>query len=122
MLGVWIGGQFVAVPQALSDTGGGVAYLAHIGGFLAGMALIPFFKYRHIVLFDRDVDLKNWADRPLNFHEVKAEARARYHRAAPAGSPPTIKATSTRPPKSSVPLSRRKKTKSDGDHPSGPWE
>ncbi|MEK9925880.1 MAG: rhomboid family intramembrane serine protease, partial [Alphaproteobacteria bacterium] len=35
VLGVWIGGQFVAVPQALSDTGGGVAYLAHIGGFLA---------------------------------------------------------------------------------------
>ena len=111
VLGVWIGGQFVAVPQALSDTGGGVAYLAHIGGFLAGMALIPFFKYRHVALFDRDVDVKNWADRPLNFHEVKAEARARYRRAAPAGSPPAIKATSTRPPKSSVPLSRRKKNK-----------
>ena len=108
------------MPQALSDTDGGVAYLAHIGGFLAGMALIPFFKYRHVALFDRDVDLKSWADRPLNFHEVKAEARARYRRAAPAGSPPAIKATSTRPPKSSVPLSRRKKTKSDGDHPTGP--
>ena len=119
VLGVWIGGQFVAVPQALSDTGGGVAYLAHIGGFLAGMALIPFFKY-HVALFDQDVDLKNWTDRPLNFHEVKAEARARYRRAAPEGSSPAIKATSTRPPKSSVPLSRRKKTKSDGDHPTGP--
>ena len=43
VLGVWIGGQFVAVPQALNETGGGVAYMAHIGGFLAGMALIPFF-------------------------------------------------------------------------------
>ena len=84
MLGVWIGGQFVAVPQALSETGGGVAYLAHIGGFLAGMALIPFFKYRHIALFDRDIGLQDWADRPLNFQEVKAEARARYRRACPA--------------------------------------
>ena len=88
VLGVWIGGQFVAIPQALSETGGGVAYLAHIGGFLAGMALIPFFKYRHIALFDRDIGLQDWADRPLNFQEVKAEARARYRRAAPAFSDP----------------------------------
>ena len=121
VLGIWIGGQFVAVPQALSNTGGGVAYFAHIGGFLAGMTLIPFFKYRHVVLFDRDVDPKSWADRPLNFQEVKAEARARYRQAAPVGSSSAKDATSTRPPKSSVPLSRRKKPKSDGDHLAGPW-
>jgi len=30
---------------------GGVAFLAHIGGFVAGMILIPLFKYRHIPLW-----------------------------------------------------------------------
>lgn len=30
---------------------GGVAFAAHIGGFVAGMILIPFFKYRHVPLF-----------------------------------------------------------------------
>jgi membrane associated rhomboid family serine protease len=31
--------------------GGGVAWFAHIGGFIAGMALIPLFKYRRTPLF-----------------------------------------------------------------------
>ena len=39
VLGVWIGGQFIAAPQALSSDGSGIAYMAHIGGFLAGMPL-----------------------------------------------------------------------------------
>ena len=33
------------------STQGGVAWGAHIGGFIAGMTLIPFFKYRRIKLF-----------------------------------------------------------------------
>jgi Uncharacterized membrane protein (homolog of Drosophila rhomboid) len=36
---------------AASKSGGGVAWFAHIGGFIAGMALIPFFKYRRVSLF-----------------------------------------------------------------------
>ena len=44
VLGVWIAGQFVAVPSALAGADGGVAYFAHIGGFIAGMCLVPFFK------------------------------------------------------------------------------
>lgn len=32
---------------------GGVAFGAHIGGFIAGMLLIPLFKYRHIPLLPR---------------------------------------------------------------------
>ena len=51
VLGFWIGGQFLAVPAALSATGGGVAYFAHIGGFIAGMALVSFFKRRDVPLF-----------------------------------------------------------------------
>ena len=44
VLGGWIGLQFAAAPQAFQGTGSGVAYMAHIGGFIAGVALIPFFK------------------------------------------------------------------------------
>jgi membrane associated rhomboid family serine protease len=45
LLGFWIVSQFFSQwTQALHDVGGreagGVAYLAHIGGFIAGMALI----------------------------------------------------------------------------------
>ena len=53
VLGVWIAGQFVSAPAALSG-GGGVAYFAHIGGFLTGMVLVPFFKHRDVPLFDRE--------------------------------------------------------------------
>ncbi|MDX8411583.1 MAG: hypothetical protein R8K46_06935 [Mariprofundaceae bacterium] len=36
----------------MADPGrGGTAWMAHIGGFVAGMALIPLFKYRHVPLF-----------------------------------------------------------------------
>ncbi|MGB1960758.1 MAG: rhomboid family intramembrane serine protease, partial [Candidatus Puniceispirillaceae bacterium] len=53
VLGVWIAGQFVAAPAGLSD-GGGVAYFAHIGGFVTGMILIPFFKRREVALLADD--------------------------------------------------------------------
>ena len=49
-LGFWIGGQFIAVPEALNNQGG-VAYFAHIGGFLSGMILVMIFKPAHIPLF-----------------------------------------------------------------------
>ena len=122
VLGVWIGGQFVAVPQALNETGGGIAYMAHIGGFLTGMALIPFFKYRHVALFDRDIGIGDWADRPLNFQEVKAEARARYRRSLPSSTDAVAKPVSTTPPKPSVPTSRRKDPKTGRNNPPNrPW-
>ena len=122
VLGVWIGGQFVAVPQALNETDGGVAYMAHIGGFFAGMALIPFFKYRHLALFDRDIGIEDWADRPLNFQEVKAEARARYRRSVPSSADAMPNPSSTQQTKTSVPTSRRKGPKTRrNDPPNGPW-
>jgi membrane associated rhomboid family serine protease len=42
MLGLWILMQFVSQLGSITDTGetGGVAYLAHIGGFVAGLALV----------------------------------------------------------------------------------
>ena len=49
VLGGWIGLQFFSLGQIDSN----VAYVAHIGGFVAGMALIPFFKKPQVKLFDK---------------------------------------------------------------------
>ena len=48
LLVVWIGFQILShASQPLDPQAGGVAYAAHIGGFVAGLALIlPFRKYR----------------------------------------------------------------------------
>lgn len=51
MLGLWIVlqffSQFAAITNNTAQTrGGGVAYMAHIGGFLAGMALVFVFRTR----------------------------------------------------------------------------
>ena len=44
MLGFWFGLQTVSGVINLSAEGGGVAYLAHVGGFVAGVALtLPWF-------------------------------------------------------------------------------
>ena len=50
MIGAWAGFQVFSV---LSGAGGSTAWWAHIGGFLAGMLLIPFFKLDSVPLFDR---------------------------------------------------------------------
>ncbi len=52
VLGVWIAGQFLAAPDAVGASGG-IAYFAHIGGFVAGMALAPLFKKRGVKLFQK---------------------------------------------------------------------
>ena len=52
MLGIWFLLQFLpaigqlATPD-VSATGGGVAYFAHIGGFLFGLAAIKLFANRY---------------------------------------------------------------------------
>ncbi|MEM6490598.1 MAG: rhomboid family intramembrane serine protease, partial [Pseudomonadota bacterium] len=50
MLVLWFGLQFVQ-SYIQPAGGGGVAHGAHIGGFIAGMALIPLFKRRDVRLF-----------------------------------------------------------------------
>ena len=50
VLGFWFVLQLINSLTSASDVGG-VAYGAHIGGFVAGMLLIPLFKYRHVPLF-----------------------------------------------------------------------
>ncbi|MEK7717435.1 MAG: rhomboid family intramembrane serine protease [Pseudomonadota bacterium] len=50
VLGFWFVLQLI--NSAFADPrGGGVAFGAHIGGFIAGMALLPIFKHRHVRLF-----------------------------------------------------------------------
>jgi membrane associated rhomboid family serine protease len=53
VLGLWFGIQ-VLNSVMTSSAAGGVAWYAHIGGFVAGMALIPLFKYRRVKLFSPD--------------------------------------------------------------------
>ena len=54
VLGVWFVFQFIATVSSSGDDGvGGVAYWAHIGGFLAGLVLVLVLKRRDVPLFDR---------------------------------------------------------------------
>jgi membrane associated rhomboid family serine protease len=46
MIGLWIVMQFVSVFVAGEQAGGGVAYWAHIGGFIAGLLLVFVFRSR----------------------------------------------------------------------------
>ncbi len=52
VLGFWIVVQLLSAAAEPADVGG-VAFLAHVGGFVAGMALIGLFKRRDVPFFDR---------------------------------------------------------------------
>jgi membrane associated rhomboid family serine protease len=44
VLGFWFVIQLVSTLLAAGEDGGGVAFRAHLGGFVAGLMLVPFFK------------------------------------------------------------------------------
>jgi len=48
VLGLWFALQLLS--STLAGSGGGIAFFAHIGGFIAGMLLIPVFKRRTVNL------------------------------------------------------------------------
>jgi len=50
---LWFGMQLLSGVAGLNsmDVNGGVAFWAHVGGFIAGMVLIPVFKKRSVRLF-----------------------------------------------------------------------
>jgi membrane associated rhomboid family serine protease len=52
VLGVWFLLQIVSGAAVPMSDEGGVAFWAHVGGFLAGMALTPFFKRREVPLLE----------------------------------------------------------------------
>ncbi|MEE3240280.1 MAG: rhomboid family intramembrane serine protease [Pseudomonadota bacterium] len=49
MLGYWAFVQFAGGVSSLGATGGGVAFWAHIGGFIAGAILVFAFKDQHLL-------------------------------------------------------------------------
>jgi membrane associated rhomboid family serine protease len=51
VLGMWFVLQLLSGGMSLNSTGGGVAFFAHIGGFVAGMALIGLFKRPDVPFF-----------------------------------------------------------------------
>ena len=57
VLAAWFVMQLImgamAAAQSVGETQGGIAFGAHIGGFIAGLALITFFKHRHVPLWRR---------------------------------------------------------------------
>ncbi|MDA1090342.1 MAG: rhomboid family intramembrane serine protease [Proteobacteria bacterium] len=54
VLGLWIAMQFLSASAATGGEGGGVAWWAHIGGFIAGVVLIVPMRRKGLALFDRD--------------------------------------------------------------------
>jgi membrane associated rhomboid family serine protease len=51
VLGMWFVMQLLSGGMSVGSSGGGVAFFAHIGGFLAGMALIGLFKRPDVPFF-----------------------------------------------------------------------
>lgn len=51
VLGFWFVLQLLSGGASLGQGGGGVAWFAHVGGFLAGMALIGLFKRPDVPFF-----------------------------------------------------------------------
>ncbi len=59
VLGLWFVMQLIS--SALTPSGGGgVAFGAHIGGFVAGAALIPLFKHRQVPLWRSGAGGRGW--------------------------------------------------------------
>ena len=51
VLGMWFVTQLISGGMSVGASGGGVAFFAHIGGFVAGMALIGLFKRPDVPFF-----------------------------------------------------------------------
>lgn len=51
VLGMWFVTQLISGGMSAGATGGGVAFFAHIGGFIAGMVLIGLFKRKDVRFF-----------------------------------------------------------------------
>ena len=51
VLGMWFVTQLISGGMSMGSTGGSVAFFAHIGGFIAGMALVGLFKRKDVPFF-----------------------------------------------------------------------
>ncbi len=69
VLGFWIAYQFLSVALVAGGAGGGVAWWAHIGGFVAGATLIVFMRRKGTPILDQNyvtVDHQLLSTRPRN--------------------------------------------------------
>ena len=62
VLGLWFLIQLISSAM-INPGGGGVAWFAHIGGFIAGMLFIPVFKKKKIRLFHPSYSAGSWYER-----------------------------------------------------------
>lgn len=62
VLGMWFVTQLVSGGMSMGAKGGGVAFFAHIGGFVAGMALIGLFKRPEVRFFSPARTRRGWDD------------------------------------------------------------
>lgn len=112
LLGIWIAFQVIS-GLAADPSGGGVAWWAHVGGFVAGMALVHLF---------RQSDIKTPSDPglPSERAPIRPTGRSRI----PESSPDSAKKSSRPPPRSHVtgppPLPERPTVQRRRDPPSGP--
>jgi membrane associated rhomboid family serine protease len=62
MLGLWILTQFIngVGSIAVTEATGGVAYMAHIGGFIAGLVLAPLFGMNRRTALTSPSDYERW--------------------------------------------------------------
>ncbi len=58
-LGYWFAAQALNILNANHESN--IAWWAHFGGFLVGAALIPWFKYRDVRLFDRGRSFRRYS-------------------------------------------------------------
>jgi membrane associated rhomboid family serine protease len=82
VLAGWLIIQFLSAPASLSSDGGGVAYFAHIGGFVAGLILTPFMRQSSHPIFPAKEKETRESDRltVLNRQAIKNAFVERYRR------------------------------------------
>jgi membrane associated rhomboid family serine protease len=65
MLGLWIVMQLISgvgsIAVTAKNAGGGVAYMAHIGGFVAGLILAPLFARGRQTAISRPRQYDRWS-------------------------------------------------------------
>lgn len=60
VLGMWFLTQLVSGSMSVGASGGGIAFFAHIGGFVAGMALVGLFKRPDVPFFAEGRRYRRW--------------------------------------------------------------
>ncbi len=78
VLGAWFALQIVSGAAVPTSEEGGVAFWAHVGGFVAGMALTPVFKRREVPLFEAPHS-RAWEVRAPGRRSHLPEAGSRGH-------------------------------------------